>query len=265
MYVSKVASPHAHVICVCVAVQISSNTDATAEHVRNDAQLGEASKLLVRACVCHNVPLSFIHGEEFKYFVETVSRGAFQVPNRDAFFQQVTQLSQTTTGEVANRLRFHNFFGMEIDAWSCGSRHYYALSSTGQDESLFIGCFDVDQGEVSIENQSTEMHKSALASLGIRSDLCAHDNNIPVGKVAAITTGTTHNMLATVTFLSQNYRLFHRCFHVPCFAQNMAHFMADQVKVDAIKYTLGRAYLIASTFQSGPLNMLLSTCAPVLP
>lgn len=239
-------------------MQISSNADASTDNARRNGAHVEAAKLLVHACVCHNVPLGFIHSEEFKQFVETASRGAYQVPTREAFFQQVTKMSQIITGEVASRLRFQTFFGMEGDAWTCGSRHYYALTSTGQDESLFIGCFDINQGDASIENQSAEMHKSALASLGIRSDLCAHDSDIPMGKVAAITTGTTHNMSATVDFLSQNYRLFHRCFHVPCFAQNMAHFMADQVKVDAIKDTLKRAYLISTAFESGPLNMLLS-------
>ena len=242
-------------------MQAIANTEKVIKPCQtHDAQVKDASELLLRATVRYNIPLGFIFSEEFKRFVEAVSHDAHSAPDHNVFLHQLTELSQRAAAEVTKRLNFQHFFSIECDALGCGDQHYYALTSKGQDECLFIGCFSMEKSRASIENQCEAIHRSTLTSMGLRSDLGALNHTIPVGKVASITTGTTHNMPDTVEFLSQNYGLFFYCFHVPCFAHNMAQFMMDQLKVDAIKDTLRRAFSIATAFKAGPLNKLLAMC-----
>eukprot|EP00892_Ulva_mutabilis_P007046 jgi/Ulvmu1/4713/UM002_0444.1 len=241
-------------------MQASTNTETvTKTYPSHDTKARDASDLLVRAVVRYNIPLGFLFSDELKRFVETVSHGVHRAPDHNAFLHQLAELSQRAAGEVTKRLSGQHFFSIECDALVCGDQQYYALTSKGQDDCVFLGCFNIEKSCVSIEKQCDAIHRSTLASMGLKSDLCSSNRTIPVGKVASITTGALHHMPDTVEFLSQKYGLFFHCFHVPCFAHTMAQFMVDQLKVEAIKHTVRRAYSIATSFKAGPLNKLLAT------
>jgi hypothetical protein len=231
----------------------------------NSAQISGADELLVRAMLRHNIPHWFLTCEEFKCYIQVVSRGAYRSPSRYIFLQHIADLSERATAEITRRLEDQLFVSMEEDAWTRHNKHYHAITSGGQGESLFIGCFDIEKGGESAENQAMALHKSALAALNLNPCLNLDDDAIPEGKVAAITTDTTNVMPATVRHLGANYKLFLNCFWVPCFAHNMALFMADQVKIDKIKDTLRRAKSVAMAFKVGSLNKLLAMCVPTAP
>jgi hypothetical protein len=188
----------------------------------NSAQIGEADELLVRAMLRHNIPPWFLTCEEFKTYVQVVSRGTFRSPTRYGFLQVVADLSERAAAEITKRLQGQVFVSMEEDAWTRHNKHYHAITSGGQGESLFIGCFDIEKGGESAENQAMALHRSALAALSFSPCLNLDDDAIPVGKVAAITTDTTNGMPATVRHLGYKYRLSLNCFWVPCFAHIMA-------------------------------------------
>jgi hypothetical protein len=156
----------------------------------------------------HNIPPWLLTCEEFKFYVQVVSRGAFRLPTRHGFLQLVADFSERLKAEITQRLEGQLFISMEEDAWTRHNKHYHAVTNDCQGESRFIGCFDIEKGEESAENQA--------GALNLNPCLNPRDDSIPERKVAAVTTDTTNVMPATVRHLGSNCRLFLNCFWVPC-------------------------------------------------
>jgi hypothetical protein len=85
--------------------------------------------------------------------------------------------------------------------------------------------------------------------------------DIPVGKVANLTTDTTAVMRATATVLTTKYPLFHGLLWTPCSYHVLNLYLQDQhKKVDSVKGVLAKGKLVALLFHNGAMRRLFIRC-----